>query len=210
MFESVKASMYESLRPVLPLPMWQKLLFLLATFALIGATYFYMGWMPLQQEMTRQQSQLKMQKIILAKNQRLAHDLPRKQREYARLEKQLKVALNMLPKKSQIPDLLENVSWAGKDSGLEFKTFKPGRDVNKQIYAEVPVTFKIAGSFRQLLTFLKRVGEMPRIVDVKNMTLKQDKSGDKLSVSGQAVTYRFVEVAAGKAHKGRRQTGRRK
>jgi len=205
MFESVKASMHESLRPMLPLPLWQKLLFLLATFALIGATYFYLGWAPLQQEIAQQQSQLKMQRMILLKNQHLAHDLPRKQKEYARLERQLKVALNMLPKKSQIPDLLENVSWAGKDSGLEFKTFKPGRDVNKQIYAEVPVTFKISGSFRQLLTFLKRVGEMPRIVDVKNMTLQQGKSGQMLSVSGQAVTYRFVDAAAGKARKGRRK-----
>jgi len=205
MFESMKSSMYESMRPMLPLPLWQKLLFLLATFALIGATYFYMGWMPLQVQITRQQSQLQLQKVILFKNQRLAHDLPRKQKEYARLERQLKVALNMLPKKSQIPDLLENVSWAGKDSGLVFKTFKPGQDVNKQIYAEVPVRFNISGSFRQLLTFLKRVGEMPRIVDVKHLTLKQGKSDKMLSVTGQALTYRFVEETAAKAHKGRRK-----
>jgi len=205
MFETIKASMYESLRPLLPLPLWQNMLCLLVTFALIGATYFYLGWIPLQDEIAQQQSQLKMQKIILLKNQHLSHDLPRKQREYSRLEKQLKVALNMLPKKSQIPDLLENVSWAGKDSGLEFKTFKPGRDINKQIYAEVPVTFNIEGSFRQLLTFLKRVGEMPRIVDVKNMTLQQGQSGQMLSVSGQAVTYRFVDTTGSKARKGRRK-----
>jgi len=205
MFESVKAAMLESLRPVLPLPLWQKMLFFLATFALICGTYFYMGWMPLQDEITQQQSQLKIQHILLRKNQHLAHDLPRKQREYARLEKQLKVALNMLPKKSQIPDLLENVSWAGKDSGLEFRTFKPGRDVNKQLYAEVPVNFNISGSFRQLLTFLKRVGEMPRIVDVKNMALTIGKSDGILTVSGLAVTYRFVEESSKTTHKGRRK-----
>jgi len=205
MFESMKASLYESLRPMLPMPLWQKLLFLLLTFALIGATYFSLGWVPLQQHITEQQSQLKMQHIILLKNKRLAHDLPRKQKEYASLEKQLKVALNMLPRKSQIPDLLENVSWAGKDSGLVFKRFKPGKDVNKQIYAEVPVSFNISGSFRQLLTFLKRVGEMPRIVDVKRMVLKKGAADDMLSVTGQAVTYRFVEETAATAHKGRRK-----
>jgi len=205
MFESMKASLYESLRPMLPLPVWQKLLFLLLTFTLIGATYLYLNWMPLQEEITQQQSQLQLQRTILMKNQRLAHDLPRKQKEYVQLERQLKVALNMLPKKSQIPDLLESVSWAGKDSGLVFKTFKPGRDMNKQIYAEVPVSFKISGSYRQLLTFLKRVGEMPRIVDVKHLTLIKGKAGDELSVTGQAVTYRFVEETAAKAQKGRRK-----
>jgi len=204
MFESMKLSMYESLRPILPLPLWHKLLFLLAAFVLIAATYFYMGWMPLQESIEQQQAQKQMQQSILLRNQHLAHDLPRKQREYAQLEKQLKVALNMLPKKSQIPDLLENVSWAGKDSGLEFKTFKPGREISKQIYAEVPVAFNISGSFRQLLTFLKRVGEMSRIVDVKNMQLSRGKSAGMLAVKGQAVTYRFVEAGAKKGRKGQR------
>jgi len=205
MLESMKLSIYESLRSILPLPLWQKLTFLLAVFVLILAAYFYLGWMPLQESITKQESQLQLQKMMLLKNQRMAHNLARKQEEYAKLEKQLKVALNMLPKKSQIPDLLENVSWAGKDSGLEFKMFKPGRDVTRQIYAEVPVTFNIGGSFRQLLTFLKRVGEMPRIVDVKNLVLKKGNAGNMLSISGQAVTYRFVDDKPQKAHKGRRQ-----
>jgi len=204
MFDSLKESLYESLRPLLPLPVWQKLLTLVVTFTVIVAAYIYLGWMPIQEEITRQESQLKMQQSLLVKNQRLAHDLPRKQKEYANLEKQLKVALNMLPKKSQIPDLLENVSWAGKDSGLEFRIFKPEQEVAKQIYAEVPVSLQITGSFRQLLTFLKRVGEMPRIVDIKNLTLTQAKN-DELFVQGKAVTYRFVEAKPESEPKGRRR-----
>ncbi|GAV21260.1 type IV pilus assembly protein PilO [Mariprofundus micogutta] len=205
MFDSLKASLFDSLRPILPLPMWQKMLTLVAIFSVILGLYAYLGWMPLQEEISQQEAQGKLQQTLLIRNQRLAHDLPRKQKEYAKLEKQLKVALNMLPKQSQIPDLLENVSWAGKDSGLEFKDFKPGTEVTRQIYAEVPVALNISGSFRQLLTFLKRVGEMPRIVDVKNLTLTQGKSGN-LSVRGQAVTYRFVEEQPEtKKRKGRRK-----
>ena len=203
MFESMQQSMYESLRPMLPLPLWQKLLALVVVFLVIVGVYFSLGWTPIQQEITQQQAQAKVQQIRLIKNKRLAHNLPRKQREYAQLEKQLKVALNMLPKKSQIPDLLESVSWAGKDSGLEFATFKPEGEVNRQIYAEVPVTFNLSGSFRQLLTFLKRVGEMPRIVDVKHLKLTTGKSGGDLTVAGQAVTYRFVEEQPEKARTGR-------
>ncbi|MDX8407497.1 MAG: type 4a pilus biogenesis protein PilO [Mariprofundaceae bacterium] len=190
-------SALDALRPMLPLPMWQKLTALAAVFVLIIAAYLYFGWMPIQEAIKVQTSQVEQQRILLKKNQRLARDLPRKQAEYAKLEKQLKVALNMLPKKSQIPDLLENVSWAGKDSGLKFSTFKPAGETVKQIYAEVPVSLQVSGSFRQLLTFLKRVGEMPRIVDVKNMKLTQAKAGSELSVSGQVVTYRFVEAKKG-------------
>lgn len=205
MFESAQTAFFQSLRPILPLPLWQKLAVLAVTFLLVVATYVYMGWMPLQEAIENQQSQVEMQQLLLLKNQKLARDLPRKKEEYAILEKQLIVALNMLPKKSQIPDLLENVSWAGIDSGLEFKSFIPQGEVTKQIYAEVPVNFNISGSYRQLLTFLKRVGEMPRIVDIKRLTLVQSSTGNTLSVQGQAITYRFVEEKANEEAKGRRR-----
>jgi len=192
--DSLNLSALDVLRPILPLPMWQKLVALAATFVLLVVGYIYFGWLPIQDAITSQTAQVEQQRMILKKNQRLAKDLPRKQAEYAKLEKQLKVALNMLPKQSQIPDLLENVSWAGKDSGLTFSTFTPSGEVVKQIYAEVPVKLQVSGTYRQLLTFLKRVGEMPRIVDVKNLALTQQQAGGQLSVNGQVVTYRFVEA----------------
>jgi len=181
------------LRPLLPLPLWQKLVALIVIVIVIVAGYFFLGWQPLQQDIESQQAQVEQQRIILKKNQRLAKDLPRKRAEFAKLEKQLKVALNMLPKKSQIPDLLESVSWAGKDSGLEFSVFKPKGESPKQIYAEVPVDISVKGTYRQLLTFLKRVGEMPRIVAIKNLNITQSKAGGDLLVKGNVITYRFIE-----------------
>ncbi len=208
MMGNINLSALDALRPLLPLPLWQKLVVLAATFVLIVAAYLYFGWMPIQDAIRSQTTQVEQQRIDLKKNLRLAKDLPRKQAEYAKLEKQLKVALNMLPKKSQIPDLLENVSWAGTDSGLRFSTFKPTGESVKQIYAEVPVSLNVSGSFRQLMTFLKRVGEMPRIVDVKNLKLTQGVAGGPLGIQGQVVTYRFVEAKA-KPKKRRGRRGRR-
>jgi len=205
MFGSLRHSIFETLSPILPLPLWQKLTALIAAFTLIIAAYVYMGWVPIQELITKQTAQVELQRVLLLRNQNLARDLPRKKKEYAQLEKQLAVALDMLPKKSQIPDLLEDVSWAGKDSGLEFKNFIPKGEVAKQIYAEVPVSFNVSGSYRQLLTFLKRVGEMARIVDVKDLTLSQAKETGMLTVKGQAVTYRFIEEQAKKERKGRRR-----
>ena len=191
--DSIDLSSLEVLRPILPLPLWQKAVAVAAGFVLILAAYFYFGWMPVQDQITQQQQQVEQQRLILQRNQRLAKDLPRKRKEYAQLEKQLTVALAMLPKQSEIPDLLENVSWAGKDSGLEFHVFKPEAEVSKQFYAEVPVNLDVSGSYGQMLTFLKRVGEMPRIVDISNLTLGQAQAGAALSITGKVTTYRFIE-----------------
>ncbi|HKJ83131.1 MAG TPA: type 4a pilus biogenesis protein PilO [Mariprofundaceae bacterium] len=196
--DSLKSNLFEALRPLLPLPLWQKAAALALGFLLIGGIYFYLGWMPAREEIARQESQVKQQRMLLERHQRMARDLPRKKREFAELQKQLRVALHMLPKQSQIPDLLENVSWAGKDSGLEFSTFKPQKETQKHFYAEVPVDLSVSGTYKQLLTFLRRVGEMPRIVDVKNLSLSQGKKSGQLMVKGQAVTYRFIDKPAKK------------
>ncbi|MDX8402354.1 MAG: type 4a pilus biogenesis protein PilO, partial [Mariprofundaceae bacterium] len=102
-------------------------------------------------------------------------------------------------------DLLESVSWAGKDAGLEFSRFQPQGESVKQIYAEVPVALDVSGTYRQLMSFLKRVGEMPRIVSVRNLNIKPQREGGVLRISGQAVTYRFVEGGKKPKRKKRRR-----
>jgi type IV pilus assembly protein PilO len=56
-----------------------------------------------------------------------------------------------------------------------------------------------------MLTFLKRVGEMPRIVDISNLTLGQATAGGPLTITGKVTTYRFIEQAENtKGRRGRR------
>ncbi|MDQ6990964.1 MAG: type 4a pilus biogenesis protein PilO [Mariprofundaceae bacterium] len=178
--------------PILPLPLWQKLLGLLLIVIILLGAYFALGWMPVQDEIEQEQASVEQQRMLLKKNQRLAQNLPKKRAEYEKLKKQLAIALELLPKKSQIPDLLESVTRAGINSGLEFTEFKPRGESVKQLYAEVPVDIVVTGTFRQLLTFLKRVGEMQRIVAVKNLTIGSGQKG-LLQIKGNVMTYRFVE-----------------
>jgi len=214
--DSMDLSRLDILRPILPFPLWQKVAALAGGFIVIIGLYLYFVWLPLYEEVQQVRASIDTQQQMLAKNRRLAANLPRKQAEYAQLEKQLHVALKMLPSKSQIPDLLEGVSRAGKESGLVFTVFRPGEEKPGEYVAEVPVEVEITGTYRQLVTFLKRVGEMPRIVDIKNLTLAPVEGGKapgntgrtRLNISGLAVTYRFVESAGKKTgadnRKGRR------
>lgn len=184
----------DALRPLLPLPLWQKIAGLVGIVVVIIGGYVYLGLMPLLDDIGREEVKVQQQQEDLIANQKLASDLPRKKEEFARLEVQLKAALSMLPKKSQIPDLLESVSRAGVDSGLEFTTFSPKNEKAQPLYAEVPVDVSMTGTFRQFLTFLKRVGELPRIVAVKNLDMnKRLGDNNEVVVKGNVLTYRFVE-----------------
>ena len=198
----------DPLRPLLPLPLWQKVAGLVAISLLIVGLYVYLGLMPLLDDISAQESQVEQQKMLLVKNRRLASDLPRKREEFAKLEIQLKAALSMLPKESQIPDLLESVSRAGVDSGLEVSNFTPKGERAQQLYAEVPVDVELKGSFRQFMTFLKRVGEMPRIVAVKNLEMNKVGDTGAMVVRGNVLTYRFVEQTGKSKKKNRKSRGR--
>lgn len=185
-----------ALRPIISVANTIKVATLIVIIAMLAIAYYFMIWSPLQEQIANQKIAVANERLKLQKNMTLARNIPKKKEEYKNLQEQLKVALNMLPKQSQIPDLLENVTWAGKDSGLLFASFKPEKESVKNIYAEVPVALDVTGSYKQLLTFLARVGQMARIVEVKNIELTiAGKDSVDLKIRGKAVTYRFVETS---------------
>jgi len=180
------------LRPILGVPVWQCVLGLVMVVMLLMGGYVFGVWMPLEDEIAGIEDSIVAQDQILQRNQRTARDLPRKRIQFEEMKNQLKLASAMLPEKSQIPDLLEGVSRAGKHSGLEFSVFQPRSEVKKELHAEVPVSLSMSGTFRQVMLFLSTVGQMQRIVEVKGLSFSQGK-GDELSVNGQAVTYRLLD-----------------
>lgn len=184
----------DAMRWLLAIPMWQKWMGLFVTIVVLIAAYAFSAWLPLQKEIEDQANRVETERLLLIKNQRIARDLPRMKKEFDLLQKQLRVALSMLPKRSQIPDLLENVSWAGKDAGLDFSVFRPMQEVEEKFYATVPVELEMTGTYHQLLSFLKRVGEMPRIVSIEGLHIRRLDVEGKLSIRGRAVTYRFIET----------------
>jgi len=124
----------------------------------------------------------------------LAKNIKKSRIEYVELKAQFKEAKNMLPKKSQIPDLLDDVNKAAASTGLRFSVFQPSPEKpHGGIYAEVPVRFSVNATFQQWMDFLDKVGEMQRIVDVRNVEMQTTPNGDILKVSGDIVTYRFME-----------------
>jgi len=184
----------DALRPILAVPVWQCVAGLVVVLALLIGGYVFTVWTPLQDEIEGVNESIRQQQTVLDRQQRTARDLPRKKRQFVEMKKQLALASSMLPEKSQIPDLLDGVSRAGKHAGLEFSVFQPMPEVTKELHAEVPVSLSMTGTFRQMVLFLSTVGEMQRIVDVKNLSFVQGKDNE-LQVNGQAVTYRLLDEA---------------
>jgi type IV pilus assembly protein PilO len=118
----------------------------------------------------------------------------REKREELQLE--LKQALRRLPNSQEFPVLLTDITSLGKKSGLEFRSFKPGKETLRGFYAEVPIKIEIVGRYHDVGVFFDRLAGLDRIVNVSDLVMTVEKStGDnpELSVAGTATTFRFVE-----------------
>jgi type IV pilus assembly protein PilO len=116
----------------------------------------------------------------------------------------LKEALKQLPNDREIPGLLSEIDEQGRKAGLEVRKFQPLPEVMHEYYAEVPVSIVMDGSYHEVGSFFDAVRQMDRIVSVADINLSnpQDNGGEtRLTVSGKAVTYRFLTDAEIEAKK---------
>jgi len=106
--------------------------------------------------------------------------------------------LKQLPQKSEVADLLIDISRSGLVNGLEFDLFKPGSERPVDFYAELPIQMKVTGSFHQFGEFVSAVAALPRIVTMHNLTLTPPrKESEKMTMEITAKTYRYFDETDG-------------
>ncbi len=100
--------------------------------------------------------------------------------------------LRQLPDKTEVADLLVDVSQTGLANGLEFELFKPLAEQPKDFYAELPIELRVLGSYHNFGGFVSGLAALPRIVTIHDISI-QPGAGDKLVMQATAKTYRYLE-----------------
>ncbi len=105
--------------------------------------------------------------------------------------------LRQLPSKTEVPELLVDVSKTGLNNGLEFDLFKPESEVPAEFYAELPIKVRVSGNYHEFGTFVSDLAELPRIVTLHDFKITPNsgvKNGDDtLIMEATAKTYRYIE-----------------
>lgn len=79
--------------------------------------------------------------------------------------------LRQLPSKTEVAELLVDISQTGLQSGLQFELFKPEAERPADFYAELPITIKVAGTYHQFGQFVSEVAALPRIVTLQDFAI---------------------------------------
>jgi type IV pilus assembly protein PilO len=188
--------MNPQLEKALKLPLYQRLIIVFAIVGAIAAAFFYLLYLPESENLQRLVAQNQTLETKLAEDRRIASNLPKFKEEYEKMKEQLDQALTELPNEREIPGLLSSIASLAKDNGLDVLRFKPGQERPSGFYAEVPIELKLTGSFHQLASFSQAVGDLPRIVNLNNLSMGAPKVVEgkaQLSIDCLAVTYRFIE-----------------
>jgi type IV pilus assembly protein PilO len=134
------------------------------------------------------------------------------------MKEMLRTMLRQLPSKTEMPDLLVDISQTALAAGIVVDLFQPGGEIVKEFYAEKPIQLKMIGTYHQFGTFISGVASLPRVVilTMHDVSLKPAKaatgpgsasalalaSGGQLLLEGTVKTYRYVddeEAAAAQA-----------
>lgn len=145
-------------------------------------------------------------RAMFEQKQRKASTLEEYKVQLQEIEKTFGDLLRQLPSKTQVPELLVDVSQTGLASGLEFELFKPGAEIIKDFYAELPIEVKVWGSFLDFGSFVSGLATLPRIVTVHNIKITPNAARETggrnyaLTMSALVRTYRYLdegEIGAG-------------
>lgn len=172
-------------------PLWFKGVLVAILFAaVVGAGYWKLT-LPQQEKLAKAQGQEKDLVQSLGTKQQKAANLAALRRQLEDIKQTMGEMLKKLPSKTQVPDLLQDVSQQGLGAGLEFEIFKPGAEQPQEFYVELPIQIKVTGTYHEFGTFVSGVGGLQRIVTVHDVKIKPAGKEGKLVMETVAKTYRY-------------------
>jgi len=137
-------------------------------------------------------------KADFAQKQHKAANLAVYKQQMEEMKRSFGTMLRQLPSKTEIAELLVDISQTGLSNGLEFELFKPEAEVPEDFYAVLPIKIKVTGDYHEFGKFVSDVAVLPRIVTLHDINItpsKDDKNndGNQLIMEVTAKTYRYLE-----------------
>lgn len=124
-----------------------------------------------------------------------AKNLDQYKEQLAEMQEQFGALLEQLPKDTEVPGLLEDITHTGEGSGLEINKIGLKSEVQQQFYAELPIEIEVVGDYHGLGNFVSGVAALPRIVTLHDFEIKGTTGaslGGLLTMNITAETYRYV------------------
>ena len=131
--------------------------------------------------------------------QRRAANFDAYREQLAEIERDFGAMLRQLPGRTEVPNLLVDISQTGLAAGLEEELFQPMGEVQREFYAELPIRIRLSGNYHELGNFVSGIAALPRIVTLHDISIspinqqQEQDVYDELTLDVTAKTYRYLD-----------------
>lgn len=177
-----------------PLPFRVILIVIIFAVVVGGGVYYFV-----MKDMVPRLEKIEAEEVKLRKEfetkQGKAANLEAYKEQLAEMQTSFGAMLRQLPGKTEVPNLLVDISQTGLASGLDEKLFQPGGEVRREFYAELPIKIRLTGTYHELGNFVSGIAALPRIVTLHDIKIDAGKDGTskELVMDVTAKTYRYVD-----------------
>ena len=105
--------------------------------------------------------------------------------------------LRSLPNSHETPGLLDDITFIGTTSGLDFVQLEWQPEISKEIYIELPIDIVVNGSYHSFGNFVSKIAGLPRIVTLHDFIIDIMPTNTdtlNLNLKLEAKTYRYQEA----------------
>ena len=195
-------------------PLAPRIVVLVGMFLALLFVAGWFGWQSQYEELDiKRQEEVRLKDDWLNKKKQ-AVNLDEYRNQLAEIERSFGALLKQLPNAAEMESLLVDINQAGLGRGLQFELFKPGVEVVKDFYAELPITVNLTGSYHDFGSFAGDVAKLPRIVTLNDIIIPPaGKSGEALMLVTTAKTFRYLdesEIAARRKQEKEKAKGAKK
>lgn len=178
-----------------------KLILILILCALVGVGWYFLDIEDQYLALEREEKVEQDLRLDFETKQARAANLDAYRTQLAEMQESFGAMLRQLPNRTEVADLLVDVSQTGLAAGLEFELFQPQAEVPKDFYAELPIKIRVVGGYHEFGEFVSGLAALPRIVTIHNVNIKPRQAKDgkpgELVLEAIARTYRYLDEAGG-------------
>lgn len=166
--------------------------------ALILIAILILGYFVKVQEIRQQTQRAAQQETQLLQQYQskafLAANLDAYRQQMIELDKTFGALLKQLPKDTEVPGLLEDITEVAYGSGLIMKSISLEPEKISEFYIELPIRIDVTGDYHDFGSFVSGVASLPRIVTLHDYSIKQS-DASQLNMVIEAKTYRYKAEA---------------
>ncbi|MEX0914489.1 MAG: type 4a pilus biogenesis protein PilO [Wenzhouxiangellaceae bacterium] len=141
----------------------------------------------------RQETQLRQE---FEDKQRKAASLEIFEQQLSEMRTMLRTLLRQLPSKTEMPDLLVDISQTALAAGIETELFEPRQERVQDFYAEQPIAIRMTGQYHQFGNFVSGVASLSRVVILTMQDISLEPVEGRpgiLRMEGTVTTYRYLD-----------------